>query len=169
MPNKDILEKMQQQFPDAGLLPEESFGQLTVTVNAVYIVRLLDFLLTEPALAFDFLMDLFGVDYLEMNMPERFAVVYNLYSMTHSHRLFVKALIAEQSAELDSVTSVFPAANWAEREVFDQYGIRFTHHPDLRRIINPDDFQGYPLRKDFPTEGIGYRDQFEKITRATAQ
>ena len=102
-------------------------------------------------------------------VAERFAVVYHLYSMKHGHRLRVKAFIPETSAAIDSVAGIYPAADWAERETYDQYGIRFTGHPDLRRILNPDDFTGHPLRKDFPVEGIGYRDQFEKIVRTRAQ
>ncbi len=169
MQNARLIEKIRSNFSDSVLQSEEQFGQLTVTIKPIKIVLLTDFIRTEPSLAFDFLMDLFGVDYLEMKALERFAVIYNLYSMTHGHRLFIKAFVPESSPVIDSVAAVHPAAVWAEREVFDQYGIRFANHPDLRRIINPDDFQGHPLRKDFPTEGIGYREQFEKITRDTAQ
>jgi NADH-quinone oxidoreductase subunit C len=129
----------------------------------------MSYLRDDQILAFNVMMDLFGVDYLEMGGTERFAVIYNLYSMTQGHRLMVRAFIPEQEATIDTVSSVYPAANWAEREAYDQYGIRFTGHPDLRRILNPDDFIGYPLRKDFPVEGIGFRDNFEKIVRETAQ
>jgi len=164
-----ILQLLRGHFPDDLESQQEAFGQLTLVVHRRSIRSLLLYLRDDPALAFDFMMDLFGVDYLEMGGPERFAVVYNLYSLSQGHRLMVKCYIPEQEAAIDSVVSIYPAANWAEREVYDQYGIHFTGHPDLRRILNPDDFKGHPLRKDFPPEGIGYRDQFEKIVRHTAQ
>lgn len=169
MENAELQKKIENHFPGSAWQTPEPSGVWTLVVERSAIGQVLRFLRDDPELAFDFLMDLFGVDYLEMEAAERFAVVYQLYSMKHSHRLRVKAFIPETSAAIDSVAEIYPAANWAERETYDQYGIRFTGHPDLRRILNPDDFTGHPLRKDFPVEGIGYRDQFEKIVRTRAQ
>lgn len=169
MENAELQKKIEKRFPGSAWQSQNPSGVRTLVAERSGIVELLRFLRDDSELAFDFLMDLFGVDYLEMKAAERFAVVYHLYSMKHGHRLWVKAFIPETSAAIDSVAVIYPAANWPERETYDQYGIRFTGHPDLRRILNPDDFTGHPLRKDFPVEGIGYRDQFEKIVRTRAQ
>ncbi|HPN35139.1 MAG TPA: NADH-quinone oxidoreductase subunit C [bacterium] len=169
MESIELQKRIESRFPGSAWQPQESSGVGTLVAERSAIVEVLRFLRDDPDLAFDFLMDLFGVDYLEMEATERFAVIYQLYSMKHGHRLRVKAFIPETSPAIDSVAEIYPAANWAERETYDQYGIRFNGHPDLRRILNPDDFTGHPLRKDFPVEGIGYRDQFEKITRTRAQ
>jgi len=169
MDNPAIAKYVQGALPDCSLQQEEQFGQLTLVTRREFVVPLLRFLRDDPSMAFNFLMDLFGVDYLEMAGPERFAVVYNLYSMTHGHRLLVKAFIPENDPALDSVTALYPSADWAERETFDMYGIHFTSHPNLRRILDPEDFVGHPLRKEFPVIGIGYRDGFEKIERSNAQ
>ncbi|MEE9170959.1 MAG: NADH-quinone oxidoreductase subunit C, partial [bacterium] len=90
-------------------------------------------------------------------------------SLKHSHRLRIKAYVPENDLKFDTVSHLWPAAEWAEREVYDMYGIEFNNHPDMRRILNPDDFEGFALRKDFPVEGIGYREDYEKIERATGQ
>jgi len=169
MENAELRKKIENRFPASAWQTQVPSGVWTLVAERSGIVELLRFLRDDAELAFDFLMDLFGVDYLEMEAAERFAVVYHLYSMKHGHRLRVKAFIPETSAAIDSVAGIYPAADWAERETYDQYGIRFTGHPDLRRILNPDDFTGHPLRKDFPVEGIGYRDQFEKFVRPRAQ
>jgi NADH-quinone oxidoreductase subunit C len=169
MDNQAIAKYVQGALPDCSVQQEEHFGQLTLVIGRAAVVPLLRFLRDDPSMAFNFLMDLFGVDYLEMAGPERFAVIYNLYSMSHGHRLRVKAFIPENDPAVDSVTSLYPSADWPERETYDMYGIQFTGHPNLRRILDPEDFVGHPLRKEFPVTGIGYRDQFEKIERSNAQ
>ncbi len=163
------VEKLTQTFADQILEVVDAFGQTTVSVKRDKIVEMLQFLKEDPDLKYDMLMDLFGVDYLEMGGFERFAVVYHLYSDTHNTRLRIKAFVPEGDEKIDSVTHLWAAANWAEREVFDMFGIHFTHHPDLRRLLCPDNFEGFPLRKDFPVEGIGYRENFVKVTRENAQ
>lgn len=102
---------------------------------------------------FLFLMDLFGIDYLnypQRNYTHRFEVVYNFYSLSRNERLVVKAAIYEENPSIDSITPFYKAANWYEREVYDMYGIVFNNHPDLRRILMYDEFKGHPLRKDYP-------------------
>ncbi|MCP5071628.1 MAG: NADH-quinone oxidoreductase subunit C [bacterium] len=106
------------------------------------------FLRDEPALAFDMLIDLTCVDYL--GREPRFEMVYHLYSVTRNHRLRIKAGVSEESATIGSVTGLWAAADWMEREVFDLYGIVFENHPDLRRILLDEGFEGHPLRKDYP-------------------
>jgi|Deesub1362B_J571_1020462.scaffolds.fasta_scaffold04436_4 NADH-quinone oxidoreductase subunit C len=167
--NEEILKKIREKFGDAVLETSDALGEAAVSVRRDVIVDLLKFLREDPDLAFDFLMDLCGVDYLEMGGFERFAVVYHLYSLKHNHRVRVKAFVPENDPRIDSVTELWAAANWAEREVYDMYGIEFNNHPDMRRILCPDDFVGNPLRKDFPLQGIGYRESFEKIDRESAQ
>src|SRR5919197_592216 len=105
-----------------------------------------------PELEFDFLTDLTAVDYPAR--PRRFDVVYHLYSMTRNHRLRLKATVGENET-IPSVVAVWKAANWEERECFDMFGIVFSGHPDLRRILLPEDWEGFPLRKDYPLAGYG--------------
>ena len=128
-------------------------GETTFAVNREAIVPLCEFLRDEETLAFDFLADLCGVD--RHPAAPRFEVVYHLYSVRHGHRLRVKVPLGEENPVIDSVTAVWETADWHERECFDLFGIRFRNHPDLRRILLPDDFKGHPLRKDFPLEGEG--------------
>jgi NADH-quinone oxidoreductase subunit C len=110
------------------------------------------FLRDTPGLEFDFLTDLTAVDYPAR--PKRFDVVLHLYSMTQNHRLRVKAAVAE-GEEIDTLVPVWKAANWEERECYDMFGIVFHGHPDLRRILLPEDWEGFPLRKDYPLGGYG--------------
>lgn len=127
-------------------------GEITLTVDPEVILPLGRFLRDEDTLAFDFLVDLCGVDLF----PEspRFMVVYHLFSVRHNQRLRVKLPLAGENPVVDSVVPVWETADWHERECFDLFGISFRNHPDLRRILLPDDFTGYPLRKDFPLEGM---------------
>jgi NADH-quinone oxidoreductase subunit C len=126
----------------------ESLGEVTVVISKETLVAASKILRDEPELAFDFLSDLCGVDWT--GREERFEVVYHLYSLEHNARLRLKVRLTEEELSLPSVSEIWPTANWHEREAFDMYGIEFTGHPDLRRILNPDDFEGFPFRKDFP-------------------
>ncbi|MBI5213440.1 MAG: NADH-quinone oxidoreductase subunit C [Nitrospirae bacterium] len=147
----------------AGLLKKERFplevkgitefrGQVSVTVGKGKIVEILQFLHDTPELSFDYLEDLCGMDYLGRKEP-RFEVVYHLYSMDHRHRIRIKAEVPEEDCVIDSVVDIWEGANWHERECLDMFGIVFNGHPDLRRILMPEDWEGYPLRKDYPVEG----------------
>ena len=116
---------------------------------------------------FDYLSDVGGIDYL--NYPEaaeRYGVTYVLGNTTSGERLIVKAYTNDPDPELPSVTPLWEGANWMEREIYDLFGIVFTGHPDLRRILMPDGFEGHPLRKDYPLRGYGERHNFETVTRA---
>jgi NADH-quinone oxidoreductase subunit C len=111
----------------------------------------------------DFLSDLCGVDYPERK--SRFEIVYNLCSLKHGHRIRIKALIPEDNPSIDSVVSIWSGANWHEREACDMFGIVFNGHPDLRRILMPEEWNGFPLRKNYPLQGIEgweYR-EFEEL------
>ena len=116
---------------------------------------------------FDLLVDVAGIDYLGYpDATDRFAVVYALANTTTGERLFVKAFVNDPDPELPSVYSLWKGADWMEREVFDMFGIRFAGHPDLRRILMPDAFQDFPLRKDYPLRGHGERHNLPVLTRA---
>jgi NADH-quinone oxidoreductase subunit C len=112
----------------------------------------------DPQLDFNFLADLTAVDYLDKRTP-RFEVVYHLYSLSKNHRLRVKIPVAGEDPVVDSLTPLWKGADWLEREVWDMFGIRFRGHPDLRRILLYEQFEGYPLRKDYP---VNYRQPLVK-------
>jgi NADH-quinone oxidoreductase subunit C len=146
------LAQLLRGLPGAVLATHAECGDATAVVEAARILEVLRFLRDDCA--FDMLMDLCAVDYL--GYPERggprFEVVYHLYSLASRRRLRVRSGVDGASPELDSAVPVWPAANWMEREVWDLYGIRFRGHPDLRRILLYEEFEGHPLRKDYPKE-----------------
>lgn len=125
-------------------------GELTVRVAVAHIVDVVEFLKTNAACRFQTLIDLTAIDY--PGRDKRFDMVYHFLSMHQNHRVRLKAAVREDQI-VPSINSVHPSANWFEREVFDMYGILFSGHPDLRRLLTDYGFQGHPLRKDFPTTG----------------
>ena len=146
-----LLDRLQGRFPEAILERTVARGsEATALVQADQIVPLCTFCRDDGQLQFDHLSDIAAVDWPER--AARFDVVYHLYSIPANHRLRLK-LHAADGEPVDSVTGVWPAADWLEREVYDLMGIDFANHPDLRRIMMWDDYPYYPLRKEFPTEG----------------
>jgi NADH-quinone oxidoreductase subunit C len=145
-------------------------GQHVLRIRHTANVAILKFLRDDPAAKFEMLTDVTCVDTLRLpaNMQagntERFDVVYQLNSLTHGRRLRVKAGVPEDPCEIDTVSNLWEAANWGEREVFDMFGIVFRGHPDLKRILMPENYEGHPLRKDYPLKGRGERDNFPKYT-----
>lgn len=138
--------------PDPVISHQDHRGEFTIVLRKESIAECAKLLRDDPRFAFDSLRDVCGADYAR---PEdRFEVVYNLYSLGHNARLRLKVRVDESDLRVPTVSTVWPAANWAEREAFDMYGIRFDGHPDLRRIYMPPDFEHHPLRKDFPLMGI---------------
>ena len=128
----------------------DDFNQLQISISADQILDVVDFIKNDEACEFRQITDIAGVDFPENE--KRFEVIYHFLSFRFNLRLRVKTQISEVDC-LPSITSIFPAANWFEREAFDMYGITFTDHPDLRRILTDYGFEGYPLRKDFPLTG----------------
>lgn len=124
-------------------------GDETIIIAREEISDLFHFLKQDSHLEFNFLMDITAVDHLGKKEP-RFEVVYHLYSLSRNHRLRVKVPVPEEDPVVDSLTPLWKGANWLEREVWDLFGIRFRGHPDLRRILLYEEFQGHPLRKDYP-------------------
>ena len=145
-----LVKKLKAQFGEAIGEASEFIGQLSVTVDGQRIVEICDFLKSDADASFNYLSDLTCVHY-----PERrdapFEMVYNLFAIEANERVRLKVRTKES---VDSVTGVWPAANWLEREVFDLFGVRFNNHPDLRRLLLPPDWEGHPLRKDFPLEFV---------------
>jgi NADH-quinone oxidoreductase subunit C len=160
---QEIAQKIREKFPDEFVETKEFRNDVTVIVKPDRIVEIAQFLREDPELAFDHLSDVFSVDYPEQSASggERFEVVYLLNSIPKRHRLRLKTRLPEDPCEIDSVYPVWRAAGFLEREVYDLMGIRFRNHPDLRRIFLPEDFDGHPLRKEYPTEGKGWRNTFE--------
>jgi NADH-quinone oxidoreductase subunit C len=152
-PEQNIaVQKLRAAMPEAVVEATSFRDQVTIRVDKDRIVDVCTFLRDTPELEFDFLTDLTAVDYPPR--PQRFDVVYHLYSMTRNHLLRLKAAVGE-GEEISSVTPVWKAANWEERECYDMFGVIFSGHPDFRRILLPEDWEGYPLRKDYPLAGYG--------------
>ncbi|GBU18944.1 MULTISPECIES: NADH-quinone oxidoreductase subunit C [Methylobacterium] len=128
-----------------------AFGELTLVVQASDIVYALTYLRDDPGCAFRCFVDICGADYPQR--AKRFDVVYHLLSLRHNARIRVKVR-TDETTPVPSVIDVFPAANWFERETYDLYGILFSGHPDLRRLLTDYGFEGHPLRKDFPLTGF---------------
>ena len=147
-----ILERVTALLAGDVTASHDRLGDDTVVVRREAILKVMKALREEPGLAFDQLSDLTAVDWLGRKTP-RFEVVYHLYSYTHHHRLRVKVAVDEADATVDTVTGVWRAADWLEREAWDLYGIRFRGHSDLRRILMYEEFQGHPLRKDYAIDG----------------
>ena len=144
-----IAEVLQTLFPEEVREVREFRGQLSVIVRRDRIKEMLAYLHDTPEICFSHLQDLCGVDYLGKKEP-RFEVVYHLYSIRHRNGLRVRAEVPEGHPSIESVVDIWDGANWHERECYDMFGITFTGHPDLRRVLMPEDWEGYPLRKDYP-------------------
>jgi NADH-quinone oxidoreductase subunit C len=160
---KELGEYLSGKLAGAVLDRQIAYGELTLTVVRDEIVRVLETLRDDPCCRFEILIDICGVDYPER--ANRFDVVYHLLSPRLNQRVRVK-LDTDETTPVPSVVGVFPAANWYEREAFDMYGILFSGHPDLRRILTDYGFQGYPLRKDFPLTGyveMRYDDEKKRV------
>jgi NADH-quinone oxidoreductase subunit C len=142
------LRLLNENFPDAvleSLLPQ---GDATAVIRPEFLVKVADFLKNDPRLQFNILIDITAVDYLERK--PRFDLVYHLLSLPFSRRLRLKLPVEDGSTALDSLTPLWGSADWLEREVWDMFGIRFAGHPDLKRILMYEEFEGHPLRKDYP-------------------
>ena len=186
------LQPLKARFPEHKLLVGEFRDMVTVVVPREAILAVATFLRDEPSLKFDMLAELNGVDYL--NYPgtrHRFGVNYGITSVDHNRRLWLKVFLDPQhdtapgsewntirdedivakgdpGLKVDSVCGVWPGAEWMEREVYDMYGIIFTGHPDLRRILTWNGYGNYALRKDYPLRGVGERERYKVISREGA-
>ncbi len=182
MPTLDhpTFQLVKARFPDRRFRATEYRGQSTLIVDPADLHAVMSFLKTDPGAAYDFLCDIGGIDYLGYPSPTigRFGVVYNLLATGRDDRFFVKVFLDpslptdgtanDPALWLDSVTDLWPGAEWMEREVFDMFGVRFRNHPDLRRILLWEDYPAFPLRKDYPLRGRGEREQYAVIDRTSA-
>ncbi len=160
---KELGEHIALKRPDCVVAWDVTHGELNVDVAPANISGLVEFLRSDPTCRFSSLVDITAVDYPDR--PKRFDVVYHLLSMYQNHRIRLRVSVREDEI-VPSITSVHPSANWLEREVFDMFGILFSGHPDLRRILTDYGFRGHPLRKDFPTTGyveVRYDEELKRV------
>lgn len=150
--SKEIAEKIKEKFPEEVVDVTESRDQVSVIIKKGRVVDICRYLHDDPNLMLNHLQDLTAVDWRGKKEP-RFEVVYNLYSIRYRHRIRLKAQVSEEESSINSVVPIWAGANWHERECYDMFGIVFKGHPDLRRILLPEDWEGYPLRKDYPLKG----------------
>ena len=147
-----IPQKLKEKFPSTEIEVSDYRDELTIKFDKKNIVNVCSFLKSDAELEFVWCSDITAIDWA--TRKNRFTVVYNIFSMKHNFRLRLKCDIDESDCTIDTVSSVWQAANWQERETYDMYGIKFNNHPDLRRMYMPEEFEYYPLRKDFPLMGI---------------
>ena len=143
------IQYLGEKFPGRILASHAFRGDETIVIPREGLQEIFSFLKEDPGLDLNFLTDITAVDYLGKKEP-RFEVVYHLYSLRAKHRLRVKVPVPEEDPVVDSLVPLWKGANWLEREVWDMFGIRFSGHPDLRRVLLYEEFQGHPLRKDYP-------------------
>jgi NADH-quinone oxidoreductase subunit C/D len=161
-----LLETLKQRFPEAVLAihEDQARGELAAQIKADRIVEVATFLRDDPSAAFDHITDVCSADYPDD--LERFEVIYHFLSLPHGIRIRLKSRVTEDDPTIASLTGLWKGADFMEREVYDLMGIKFTGHPDLRRILMPENYaEGYPLRKDFPTEGKGWRSTFDFLPK----
>lgn len=160
---QDLATHLELKRPDCVIGNEIAYDELTVTVAPASLVAFLEFLKTDQTCRFSTLVDITAVDFAQRE--RRFDVVYHLLSMYQNQRVRIR-LEAREDEMIPSVVSVFPSANWFEREVFDMFGLLFSGHPDLRRLLTDYGFRGHPLRKDFPTTGyteVRYDEELKRV------
>ncbi len=157
---------MQDRYQNDFLGITDFRGMVTINIRGAIVLDVLRMMKTDPRFACNFLADLTAVDHLLKGGHARYSVVYHLLNQYDALRIVVQAWVDEEAPSLASVAALWRTADWQEREVYDLFGIEFEGHPDLRRILNPDDYKGHPLRKDYPLQGRGERDDFPVVERS---
>jgi NADH-quinone oxidoreductase subunit C len=151
MPEDSLtLRKLREKFADSVLEVHSFRGDDTAVIQPAAIVPVAAFLKNDPELDYNYLMDLTAVDCLRLGTERRFEVVYHFFSLAKKLRIRIKVPLDATNPELDSITSLWAGADWYEREVWDMFGVKFRGHPHLKRILMYEEFQGHPLRKDYP-------------------
>ncbi len=166
-----VIAKAQEFLGEKLLGREEKTDYHQFRVQGKDVKDFIRFLKTDPELAFTMFIDLTAADYLKYPevQPGRFGIVYTFLSAKLGVKVQVKAFVDGVDARIDSIVDLFAGANWTEREVWDLYGIEFIGHPNLKRILMPDDYEGYPLRKDYPLKGRGERGNFPVYHASTVK
>ena len=160
---QELAATIEVRRPNDVISTQIEFGELTITVASAGIADFVDFLTNNTACKFSTLVDITAIDY--PSRTERFEVVYHFLSMYQNQRIRIKTSVREDEM-IASIVSIHPSANWFEREVFDMFGVIFTGHPDLRRLLTDYGFRGHPLRKDFPTTGyteVRYDEELKRV------
>jgi NADH-quinone oxidoreductase subunit C len=167
-----VLERLTGRFGDRVRAVSTPPGKSSFAlVERGSLIQVMAFLRDEPALRFDLLADVTVVDHLLLELPEiteRFVVVYQLSSLFHGHRFQVKTAVPEDDPRVPSLSDLWRSAAWGEREAHDMFGVEFQGNPDLRRLLMPENYPGFPLRKDYPLKGRGERDSFPQHRPAGA-
>ncbi|MBA3663785.1 MAG: NADH-quinone oxidoreductase subunit C [Bacteroidetes bacterium] len=162
--SQDLLNKIQEQlnakFPGALETAELPFDFVTFTINKDHTHDVLSFLKTDPELNFHFLTDLTGMQTAD---EKHLGVIYHLHNMYKNYRVRIKSFFPMDKPEIPTATDLWPAANWMERETYDFYGIRFKGHPNLKRILNVDEMDIFPMRKEYPLEDQSRDDKSDKM------
>jgi len=160
--NEEILTDLQQQFAGSILASEEPYGLLTMEVSKEAVLPIMEYLFAHTKFQVQFLTDLCAVHYPD-NEGKELAVVYHLHSLQNNLRIRFKAFTSSANPVMSSVTSLYATANWMERETFDFYGVLFSGHPNLKRILNIDEMDYFPLRKEYTLEDPTRRDKVDKM------
>ena len=149
--NQDIQNKLQEKFGDLVSNFEESYGLLSFEATAANNLKVLQFLYDEPSLQFQFLTDICGVNFPD-DAGREISVVYHLHNLSENVRLRFKIFVPVAAPDVFTACNLFSSANWMERETYDFYGVNFVGHPNLKRILNVDEMDYFPLRKEYPLE-----------------
>ncbi|HEY4322390.1 MAG TPA: NADH-quinone oxidoreductase subunit C [Mucilaginibacter sp.] len=148
--NEELLKKINDKFQDRVMVLGEPFGLATLETSREQIIEVLSWLKSEPTLQFIYLTDITAIHYPEQEKP--IGVIYHLHSLTNNVRIRLKVFLHNEDVHIPTATTVWDGANWMERETYDFFGVMFDGHPDLRRILNVDDMEAFPMRKEFPLE-----------------
>jgi NADH-quinone oxidoreductase subunit C len=163
MTNEEILNDLTAKFTTANITePVENYGLLNITTNTNSIVEIISYLYQHPAFKFQFLTDLGGIHFPDATGKE-LGVIYHLHSLENNVRLILKLFVPIANPLVPTITSIYAAANWMEREAFDFFGILFDGHPKLKRILNADDMNYFPLRKEYPLEDATRQDKIDAL------
>jgi NADH-quinone oxidoreductase subunit C len=161
MTNQEVIEDLIQRFPEAISHVQEPHGLLTFHTTREHIIPLLEYLYQHPTFAFQFLTDLCGIHYPEQPGQE-LGVIYHVHSLVHNVRIRIKVFFPIDDPSIPSATVLYQSANWMERETYDFFGIQFTGHPNLTRILNVDEMDYFPMRKEYPLEDATRRDKIDE-------
>jgi len=160
--NNAVLELLKQKFGELVRSSEEPFGLLTVEIEADKVHEVISWLKNEPTLSVSFLTNLGAVHYPE-NQGREIAMVYHLHSLVNNFRIRLKAYLSIEKPEIKSITDIFLSANWMERETYDFFGVQFTGHPNLKRILNEDSMDYFPMRKEYHMEDATREDKDDRF------